>query len=488
MNSVTKKQFIENTIWKIIEQFSGRGISLIVSIVLTRLLTPDDYGLIALTTIFTNFSDILIEGGFSAALIRKKQIDENDYGCVFSVSSLVAVLLYSILFFSAPYISIFYKEPRFTKVLRVIGLILFVQAFSSTRNAFINRTMQFQLMMYCNIVAGSLSGGLGIVCAYYGLGVWALVIQRLSQQIILTLLLFIQIKWRIRWKFSWERFKEIVGFSSGVIGASLLNYFGSSIYSAVIAKGYSVSDLGYYDKGILLPEQISLNSFGAMTNVLFPTIASYQEELDRVKTIVRRTVCMTAFCIMPAMIGLMVIARNLVIVLFTEKWLLCVPIMQSFCIYYIATPFMLINVQVFLALGRSEIRVKTEFIRLIIIITGVLIGRYILRCDIVVLAYINMLISVYASLLTTNETAKLIGYTWKEKIQDVWRPMAMALVMGIVITEIDKRILSAVIEINIIQMIIKILLGIFIYLFLCIFTQNKVFMEIKMFIRNKTIK
>ena len=488
MNNITKKQFIENTVWKVIEQFSGRGISLIVSIVLTRLLTPDDYGLIALTTIFTNFSDILIDGGFSAALIRKKQVDEKDYGCVFSVSSFIAVILYSILFFAAPYLSIFYKEPRFTRVLRVMGMILFVQVFSSTRNAFINRTMQFRFMMICSLVAGSLSGALGIVCAYCGLGVWALVIQRLFQQILLTALLFIRIKWRIKWGFSWRRLKEILGFSSGVIGAGLLNYFGSSICSTVIAKGYSVSDLGYYDKGILLPEQISLNSFGAMTNVLFPTIASYQEETDRVKAIVRRTVCMTAFFIMPAMIGLMVIARNLVIVLFTEKWLLCVPIMQSFCVYYIVTPLMLINVQVFLALGHSGIRVKTELIRLFTILVGVLIGRYVLKCDIVILAYINTSISVFASMLTTNETAKLIGYTWIEKIYDIWQPIVMAVVMGFAITKIDKIIISPVIKSNMIQMIVKIVLGIFIYLSLCIFTKNKAFVEIKIIIKNKIMK
>ena len=202
MAGISKEQFAKGTIWKLLERFTGRGISLIISVVLARLLTPDDYGLIALTTVFTNLSEILIDAGFGTALIRKKEIDDGDYACVFAISSIISIFLYMVLFSIAPFVSQYYVRPELTPVLRVMSLVLFIQAFASTRNAYVNRNMQFKLLMKCNTVAAIFSGAVGIIMAYCGMGVWSLVSQRLLQQSVITALLFISVKWKPGLKFN----------------------------------------------------------------------------------------------------------------------------------------------------------------------------------------------------------------------------------------------------------------------------------------------
>ncbi len=426
---VTKKQFGVNAIWKVLEQFSAKGISMIISILLMQILDPEDYGLLAITTIFTNLSDILIDGGFSTELIRKEKVDDYDYSAVFSISSSMALFLYIILFFCAPFASQIYEEPQLTAVLRVIGLTFFIQSFTAVRNGIVNRNMQFKLLFYCNTAASIISGIIGIIAAKTGLGVWALVIQRLTQQTILTVLLFIKVKWKVRWKFDLGRIKQMLSFSIGVVGSSLLNYAGGSLYSAVIGKKYSLTDLGYYDKGAQLPTQLSLYTFGAMSNVLLPTLSASQSDLERVKHIVRRVVGMTSFLIMPLMAGLAMTSREVILILFKVKWLPSLAIMQYSCLYYLATPYMLINVQVFFALGHSEIRVKTEVIRLVLIVLSLLVFVIGLNCSINDLALVSALIAVIVAAITFIEVRKLIHYTVRELFTDCWKAALSTMIM-----------------------------------------------------------
>ena len=429
MANVTKKQFIKNAIWKMLEQFSAKGISMVVSVVLARLLLPEDYGIIALTTVFTNLSDILIDGGFSTALIRKESIDDKDYVAVFSVSSSISVLLYAILFFAAPFVARYYETEQLTQVLRVIGLTFFIQAFSAVRNGIVNRNMQFKLLFACNTTASIVSGIVGIAAAYAGLGVWALVIQRLVQQGTLTVLLFIKVKWKLRWSFDVQRIKEMLAFSMGVVGSSLLNYVGGNIYSIAIGKKYSVTDLGFYDKGNQLPTQASLYTFGAMSNVLLPTLSTCQSDQERFKRIVRKVVVMTSFLIMPMMMGLAMTSSEVITLLFTEKWIQSVPIMKYACLYYLATPFMLINVQVFFALGHSHLRVKTEVIRLTMMAVGLAVFSFVLNCSMSTLALVSAIIAVLAALITYIEVRKLIGYTVAEVLRDMYKPVICTAIM-----------------------------------------------------------
>lgn len=477
MDNISKEQFASGTIWKTMERFSGKAVSIIISAVLARILSPDDYGLIALTTVFTNLSEILIDAGFGTALIQKKVIDDEDYACVFTISCTISAVLYILLFAVAPFVSAYYEKTELTAVLRVMSLLLFIQAFASTRNAYVNRNMQFKLLMKCNTVAAIISGIVGITGAYLGMGVWALVVQRLLQQLIITVTLFIKIKWKPKLKFNFEKFKSLFGFSAGVIGASLINYVENCVNSLVVGKHYSVADLGYVDKATILPEQISLNSFGAMTNVLLPTVSSYQNDLVKLKYVLRKVVRYTAYFMFPVMLGLLVVSREAVIVLFTEKWLPSVPMMQFICIYYIATPLMLIDVQVFFGLGRSNIRLKTEIYRMIFIITGVISCCFIFGLEIRYLSLINAIAVSLGTVVTHIEVKKIIGYTLIERLKDTYKSLISSVVMCIIVVSI-KNVLIPFVPHTILLLIIEITIGGLAYLLMSVLLKIDVFNEL----------
>lgn len=460
MEGVSKKKFATSAVWKTLETFSAKGISMLVSIVLSRILMPEDYGVLTMTAVFTGLSDILIDGGFSTALIRKKDVDEYDYCAVFSISSLMALILYVILYFSAPYVADYYHTPELNLVLRVVGIVFFLQSFTAVQNGIINRNMRFRLLFVCNAVASILSGVIGILCALYGWGVWALVVQRLTQQLLLTIIIFSNVKARLSWKFDFVRIREMLGFSVGVVGASLLNYIGGNIYNVAIGKKYSLTDLGYYDKGGQLPMQFSLYLFGALSSVLLPTLASSQNDLPRVSRIVRKTVGMTSFLIMPLMAGMAAVSKELIVLLFTEKWLPSVSIMHYSCIYYLATPYMLINIQVFFALGHSNIRVKTETIRLALLAISLYVFGFVLGSSMNDLALVGAVISVLIALITYIEVRKLIQYEISEVIQDIGKPLVASLCMIIIISVFQYFV---PIDSMLISLICKVIIGVITY-------------------------
>lgn len=483
MNEVNKRQFVAGSIWKVVEQFSTRGLSMVVSIILARILSPNDYGLIALTTIFTNFSSILIDGGFSTALIRKKYVDEYDYSSTLLISFTISTLLYAVIFLFAPWISTYYGEPELAGVLRVIGLVLFIQAFGSIRTAYVNRNLQFKLLFMCNFFGTLISGIIGVIAAYAGLGVWALVAQQLLQQLILTLLLLVRLKWRLSIKFDISRIKEMLKFSFGVVLASLINFISSSLYSLIIGKKYTVEDLGYFDKGGQLPTQMSLYTFGAMSNVLLPTLASHQSDIVRVKQIVRKVVRMTSYLISPMMFGLALITEEVVVLLFTEKWLPITRIMQWNCLYYLATPFMLINIQVFFALGYSSKRVKTELLRLLMLVSGILIFGIWLECTIDQLALVCAVIAVLSAIVTYIELMPMINYSIRECISDLLMPLAVSVVMAIAISVSGRFVLDTLgISSMFLRLIIKVIVGVCVYVALSAFFQIDGYNEIKQII------
>ena len=479
MNQVTKRQFASGAIWKIVESFSSKGITMVVSIILARILLPQDYGVIALTSIFLNLSDILIDGGFSTTLIRKKNVDDCDYSCVLTVSFSIAAVLYLIFYIISPYVANYYKEPLFSPVLKVLGLSVFIQSFTAARTAVVNRNMQFKFLCYCNISASLISGIIGIIAAYAGMGVWSIVIQRLIQQALITGLLFVKIRFRIKWHLSFERLKEIMKFSIGVVSASLLYFVANNMYSAVIGKRYSVTDLGYYSKGNQLPEQISLYTFSAVSGVLLPTISSCQDDINRVKHIIRKVSAFTAYTIFPLMTGMMLTSAEMIVLLLTEKWKAASPIMIGSCIYYIGMPFTLMYSQIYYALGHSFMKVKIEIMRFAMMAIGLIIGSFVLNCRIDQLAVIGGLIMVIAAVISAFEAGKMLDYSLREMLHDIWRPAFSTIIMGLLVWETGHFLSKAGVDGYVILLAIKVFVGIAVYLILSIMLKIEEYGEIK---------
>lgn len=423
MERVTKKQFASSAVWKILEQFLSKGVTLAVSIILARLLDASVFGLIALTAVFTTIADILVEQGFTAALISRKNCTDSDYTNSIFVSLATALLLYLATFFLAPVMANYYNEPTLTPILRVLGLMFFVQVFAAPRTAIVTRQMKFRLLFICNLVSAIISGAIGIGCAYGGMGAWAIVIQRLTQQVILTVVLFICVKAKFKLKPDFSRMKGLVRDTFAIVLALLINYAGTAIASLVIAKAFSVADLGYYDKGPALPMQLSLYTFGAITSVLLPTLVSYQGDVVQIKDIVRRMNRVMCYVLAPMMIGMMVVSKELILVLYGEQWLPMVEIMQLSCIYYLATPFMLMNVQVFLSLGHTATRIKTELFRLALILGATFGLVYGAHCTIEQLCLANAIIAILAVFFSFYDVYKMLHYTIGEALGDIIAPL-----------------------------------------------------------------
>lgn len=464
METITKEKFINSSLWKIFETLSLKGVTFIVSIVLARLVAPEEFGLLGLTTIFLSIGNIFVDGGFGTALIRKKEeLDNKDYTSVLVTSFAVAFLFYIIFYLCAPAIAEFYKEEELVLLIRVVSLTLFISATSSVRSAVIYRGMQFKFLCFCNFFSSLISGGLGIFFAYRGLGVWALVIQQLSGAILSMIIMFIKLDIHFKWDFSWLRLKEIFSFSSGLILSSFISFVSGKIYDMVIGKKFSVEDLAYYGKGVALPEQISLYTFSSIANVLLPTLSSYQDKLDIFKRISRKVSRMTAFLIFPMMVGLMLVAKEIMVILFTDVWLPAVPMMKAWSFYYLAAPFTFLNSQIYVSLGHSFTKVKIDICRIVMLVASVFICLNMFEASILGFAWMGAFITLFSTIQTAYEVNKLIKYGFREIVADLYKPTIATIIMGVVTGLLYSFVIMPLNSGLWVGLISKVLIGVIVY-------------------------
>ena len=472
MKEITKASAAKNSLWKLLESFLSKGVSMLVSIVLARILLPDDYGIIAFTSVFINLSDTLIQAGFSTALIRKEKVDEKDYSTVLGISIIMAFFLYIVIFLSAPIISNFYNEPLLVNVLRVIALSLFFQAFASVRTAIVSREMKFRVLFICSMVSNVLSGIVGIAIAYLGFGVWALVIQQLAQQLILTVSLFIAVKMKVKFKIYKESAKELVPFSIKVLTSSLLSFLSGSICNLVVGKTHSMTDLGYYEKGALFPQNISLYTFSAVSNVFLPVFTSVQNDRERLSNVFQRVLNVSMYIILPMMAGLCMVAEPLISVVLTDKWLPATWILRWSCLYYVMTPMLLAHVQLHFAIGKSDTRIKVEFYKLIITILA-LVGLFFTKLSINYVAAVMALIQVSTVVLITIETKKAIGFDILLMVKNLSKTIIAMLIMTVVVFAVGRIEMT-----NFLKLILEILAGGVAYLAASVVLRASAFSEI----------
>ena len=293
MEKVTGQQFAENAMWKFLEMIVQKIVGLVISTILARLLLPEVYGIVALTTVFITFSDIFILNGFNVALIRKEQTTEKDYATVMLMSLLFALVLYVVFFVSAPWLAEFYHTPQLIKVLRILTVILFFRAIATVIRAKGTRELRFKEMSVVSVTANIFAGLAGLVLAYRGFGVWALVAQQISAALWDMILLSVIFHWKYRLCFQTETIREMFSFTMGVFGASFMDFLGNNANSLVVGKAYSPTELGYMNRGNMYPEVIGLNTYNAISSVLLPTLASRQNDRKEIRNVVRSVVSIT---------------------------------------------------------------------------------------------------------------------------------------------------------------------------------------------------
>lgn len=424
---VIKVKVLSSLIWKLSERLGVQGVQFIVMIVLARILLPEDFGLIVLVTVFISVAGIITQGGFNLALIQKKKVDEIDYSSVFYLNLVIAAILYILLFFTAPYIAFFFEQPQLKLILRILAIILFFNSFSAIQNTIVSREFKFKKLFVSTLTASILAGIVGIGMAYTNYGIWSLVVFQLINQILVTIILFFTIKWRPKLFFSFKRIKSLFTFGWKLLVSSLIDAIDINIRSLLIGKLFNPAILGLYNRGEQFPSLIVNNINGSIQAVMFPTLSSYQDDKNRVKEMVRRSIVTSSFIIFPMMIGLAVIAEPLVKLLLTEKWLPAVPFIQIFCAGYALWPIHTANLQAINALGRSDVFLKLEIIKkligLIILLVSIPFGVYALAISLVVGGVIASFINAYPN-------RKLLDYKFREQLRDVIPSLLISIIMG----------------------------------------------------------
>ncbi len=429
-NQHTKSNILSSLFWKLMERGGTQGIQFIVQIILARLLAPEQFGTIAIVMVFIQLAQVFVQSGFNTALIQKKDADEEDFSSIFYLSIAIAGFLYILMYISAPYIANFYNDDILIPVLRVLSLTLFAGAFNSIQNAFVSRNLLFKKLFKSSLGAILISGVLGIIAAYQGLGIWALVIQQLVNQISITIIMWFTVKWRPKLVFSFSKVGELFSFGWKLLASSLLNVLYMELRTLIIGKMYTPSMLGYYNRGQQFPKVIVSNIDGSIQSVMLPTLSARQDDRKRVKEMMRRAIVSSSFFIFPMMVGMAVVAEPLVKIVLTEKWLPAVPFLQIACFNFALWPIHTANLQAINAMGRSDVFLKLEIIKKIM---GLIILGVSLPFGVYAIAFGGIFSGLIGTFINAYPNKELLNYSYKEQWLDIMPSLLISLIMGVIV-------------------------------------------------------
>ncbi len=453
-----KNKVASGFFWSYAERITAQGVSFLVSIILARLIAPSDYGTIALITIFITICNVFVTGGYGNALIQKKDADELDFSTIFYLSFVISLGIYALIFFAAPIISRFYEMPQLTSVIRVMALRLPIASINSIQHAYIQKRMMFRKFFFSTLIGTCISAIVGIMMAHNGFGYWALVAQYLTNTGINTIVLFLIVDWHPRRMFAFSRLKRMFAFGSRILFSRLIDTVYIELRSLIIGKKFGASDLAYYNRGKQFPDIIVTNIDSSITKVLFPAIASIQDDKVRVKQVTRRAMTISTFIMSPLLVGLAIIAPTVVELVLTDKWLPSVPFLQIFCIMYIFRPLNTANMQAIQALGRADIYLNLEIIKKIYGLIVLLISIFAFN-SVNAVAVGHAITSISASLINAYPNRKLLNYGYLEQALDVLPNFLLAGCMGLGVS------LITLVNVGMIgKLILQVLVGATIYL------------------------
>lgn len=455
MSVIDKNSTLKNFVWRFAERCGAQIVTFIVSIVLARILTPEDYGKVALITVFTTIMQVFVDSGLGVALIQKKDADDLDFSSVFYFNFVICLVLYAAMFFASPFIANFYNDSSLTPIIRVISLTIVISGVKGIQQSYVSRNMLFKRFFYATLGGTIFSAILGIALAYTGFGVWAIVAQQLSITTIDTLILWLTVKWRPKKMFSWERLKGLLSFGWKMLASSLLDTVYGNIRSLIIGKLYSSSDLAYYNQGKQFPNVVVTNINTSIDSVLLPTMASVQDDSQRVKTMTRRAIKTSTYIMAPLMMGLAFCAEPIVRLVLTDKWISCVPFLRIFCITYMFYPIHTANLNAIKAMGYSDLFLKLEIAKKIV---GMILLLSTMWFGVMAMAYSLLVSSVLSQIINSWPNIKLLNYGYLEQLKDVIPSIALAVLMGFCVNLISLFHLS-----NVVTLLIQIPLGTVIY-------------------------
>lgn len=476
-NLSSKGTVISNLIWRFAERCGAQGVAFVVSLVLARLLSPEDYGTIALVTVFITILQVFVDSGLGNALIQKKDADDVDFSSVFYFNVLVCAILYLGIFFAAPMLALFYDDLELVPVIRVLSLTIVISGVKNVQQAFVSRTMQFKRFFFATLGGTIGAAFLGIFLAYMGYGVWALVAQQLFNTTVDTLILWVTVKWRPKWAFSFSRLKELLSFGWKLLVSALLDTTYNQLRQLIIGKLYTTADLAYYNKANQFPNLIVTNINTAIDSVVFPAMSMEQDDPQRVKAMTRRAIKTSIYIMAPMMLGLAAVAEPMIRLLITDKWLPCVPYLRVFCITFMFYPIHTSNLNAIKAMGRSDLFLKLEIMKKIV---GLIVLMSTIWISVEAMTYSLLLVSLMSQIINSWPNRKLMDYSYLAQLRDIMPSIALAAAMALIVSSLPMLGLDDLITLG-----LQIVLGVIIYLFGSILFRMEAFMYLWDMIRNK---
>lgn len=450
-----RRTVITNFIWRLLERFGAQTVTAVVSLVLARLLDPEDYGAVALVTVVLCLTGAFIDSGLGSALIQKKDADELDFSSVFYFNVVMCIGAYGVTFLVAPLAAAYFRLPELSALIRVQGLTLVLSGVKNVQQAYVSRNMLFKKFFFATL-GGTLGAAvLGVWMALNGFGVWALVAQSLFNTTVDTLILWLTVPWRPRRMFSRQRLRGLLSFGWKLLAQSLLNTLYNNLRQLIIGRKYTAADLGLYNRGYQFPAIIAPHINDASNSVLVPALAQAQDDPAELRGMVRRATRVNAYLLWPLMMGLAAVGEPLVRLVLTEKWLPCIPYLRIFCLDFALWPFDLATLSAFNALGRSDVLLKLEIVKKSICLAVLVISMHF---GVLAMAVSVPLLSIMTRVVDAPASRRLLNYSYGQKLRDTGPAALLACGMACCVWAVGQAGLS-----DGVTLLIQVPLGVLIY-------------------------
>lgn len=429
-NQSLKDKTVKGTLWSFADSFLGQGVTFIVGLILARLLTPNEYGLIGIVAIFIAVFNSLVDSGFSNALIRKKDASEVDYNTVFITNLVISFFVFVVFYVIAPFIGAFFNQPLLVPLSRVMSIIVIINAFAIIQRTLFVKRIDFKTQTKVSFISSLTSGVIGILMALTGFGVWALACQQISRQLLFTIFLWIYGHWFPKLQFSYQSFKELFSFGWKILVSGLINTIWNEIYQVVIGKFYSSAVLGQFSRAQQFASIFSSNLTSVIQRVTYPVLSSVQDDKVRLKEVYRKIIKVSMLVSFVFMLGLAAIAKSMILVLIGEQWLPCVLILQIICFSYMMYPLHAHNLNLLQVQGRSDLFLKLEILKKIIAVGPICLGIFI---NIYWMLIGSVFTGFFAYYLNAYYSGPFLKYGVWQQVKDILPSFGIAMTMAILV-------------------------------------------------------
>ena len=477
-NKQLRKSTFDGIIWKLSERVCAQLVSLIVSLILARVLVPEDYSVVGIVYIFFAFCNVIVSSGLNTSLIQKRDADILDYSTVLYTTLGISVILYTVMFFAAGWIAEIYQKQLLVPIIRVMSVTFFINSLKSILGAYTSSNLQFKKFFFSTIIGTVISAIVGISMAYAGFGPWALVAQEMINSLIDTLVLLLSVRMKLEWSFSFDRLKQLFEYGWKIFVSSIVSVLYSQINPLIVGLKFTTADLAFYNRGSSFPNLINTSVSDTLSAVLFPVMSKVQDSKEDILNMTRRYIKLSTYVIFPMMVGMLSVADNFVRVVLTEKWIASVPYIQIFSLAYMFDMIMVGNLQAIKAIGRSDLVLKMEVIKKSIYFAVIFLFVFAAPSP-EMLAVSSLVCTAVALVINTYPNRKLIDYYYRYQIADILPNLLLSVVMGISVFAVGRLPVPVLL-----LLVIQVASGIAVYVGMSILFRNENFCYLLNFLKS----